>query len=117
MMLMVTGYDSVMIWVIIVAAGIGTFVLKFLFFLIFSRVNEMSPIATKILNFVPAAVLAALVAPSILVISTELNGTLIFDTPKLIAGIIAGGVAYRTNSALWTISVGLLALWTTNLVL
>ncbi|WP_026177925.1 AzlD domain-containing protein [Haladaptatus paucihalophilus] len=114
---MVTGYDSVMIWVIIVAAGIGTFVLKFLFFLIFSRINEMNPIATKILNFVPAAVLAALVAPSILVISTELNGTLIFDTPKLIAGVIAGAVAYRTNNALWTISVGLLALWTANLVL
>ncbi len=59
------------------------------------------------LRYVPVAVLTAIIVPEIL----ASDGTLDFSlgNARLIAGLIAALVAWRTKSALWTIAAGMAA--------
>ncbi len=57
----------------------------------------------RALRFVPAAVLSALVFPALLLV----EGTPSVANPRLLAGLVAAVVAWRTRSLLWTIAVGM----------
>ena len=57
----------------------------------------------------PAAVLSALVIPQLLTRNNALNVSL--SNPQLIAGIVAGLVAWRTRNVLLTILSGMAVLW------
>nr|WP_256469948.1 AzlD domain-containing protein [Natronosalvus vescus] len=102
---------------IIIAAGVGTFALRLSFILLFGRLSEVPPRVIGVLRFVPAAVLAALVVPAILSLEVDPTIGLEFEWPTLIAGTIAAVVAWRTENVLATIGVGMLVLWTLQLVL
>ncbi|WP_254543512.1 AzlD domain-containing protein [Halomarina pelagica] len=93
------------LWLVILAAGLGTFAIRLSFFLLFERVDTVPPRVRWALSFVPAAVLAALVAPEF--VSLAPGGT---STPRLLAGVLAALVAWRTESVLATIVTGLAAL-------
>ncbi|MEE9582537.1 MAG: AzlD domain-containing protein, partial [Acidimicrobiia bacterium] len=58
-------------------------------------------------RLIPAAVLAAIVAPSI----THASGAFDLGTDRFVAGVIAGVVAWRTKNVLATIGVGMGVLW------
>jgi branched-subunit amino acid transport protein len=63
---------------------------------------------TRALRFVPTAVLTAIIVPDLV-----LKGGALAISPtnaRLIAGVIAIGVAWRTKNALITIGVGMAAL-------
>jgi branched-subunit amino acid transport protein len=62
-----------------------------------------------VLAYVPPAVLAALIAPEILLRHGQIDAGL--DNPRLLAGALAVAVAFFTRSVLATIACGLLALW------
>jgi branched-subunit amino acid transport protein len=64
------------------------------------------------LRFVPPAVLAALIAPEVLMPAGNLDPTL--GNERLLAGTLAWLVAWRTRSTWLTIAAGMLALWALN---
>jgi branched-subunit amino acid transport protein len=106
------------IWLVIVAAGGGTLALRLSFILLFGRIDTVPPRVVGVLRFVPAAVLAALVAPAIVALSTAVGDPvgLAFDPAKVVAGAVAAVVAWRTESVLYTIGVGMGVLWTLTLL-
>jgi branched-subunit amino acid transport protein len=61
------------------------------------------------LRFVPPAVLTAIIVPELLYRDGQIDVAL--TNVRLLAGLIAIVVAWRTKSALFTIGVGMIALW------
>lgn len=108
---MTTSYGPTAIWLAIVAAGLCTYALRLSFILLFGRVDTVPPRLVGVLRYVPAAVLAALVAPAILSLSASPTLALQYETPKLLAGAVAVVVAWQRESVLATIGAGMGALW------
>jgi len=65
--------------------------------------------ARKALGFVPPAVLSAIIFPELLAPSGALD--ISFTNFRLIAGIIALVVAWRTGSSLLTVASGMATVW------
>jgi branched-subunit amino acid transport protein len=63
----------------------------------------------RALRYVPAAVLSAIIAPDVLMPGGALDVTL--GNERLIAGLVAVLVAWRTRNVLWTVGVGMAVLW------
>ncbi|WP_132057869.1 AzlD domain-containing protein [Halorussus amylolyticus] len=97
------------IWFVIVAASVGTFGLRLSFIALFGRIDTVPPGVERALQFVPAAVLTALVVPDLV----YLDGAFALGAtnPRLLAGGLAAVVAWRTENMLATIGVGMVALW------
>lgn len=126
---MTTNYGPVAIWLTIVGAGVLTYGLRLSFILLFGRIDTVPPRLVGVLRYVPAAVLAALVAPAIVSLSTAPTAALQyelpellarwvaptvglqFELPKLLAGAVALLVAWRRESVLATIGAGMGSLW------
>lgn len=93
-------------WLAIVAVGVGTFCLRASFLYLYERI-DLSPRAERALELVPAAVLAALVAPALLAPD---GGIAVVGNDRLLAGAAAVVVAWRTEDVLATIVVGMAVL-------
>jgi branched-subunit amino acid transport protein len=95
-------------WLIILAIGIGTFALRLSFIQMLGRASP-PPYLQRALRFVPAAVMAALVLPALV----NANGAidLSLGNERLLAGVLAAFVAWRTRQVLLTLAVGMAALW------
>jgi branched-subunit amino acid transport protein len=89
-------------------AGLVTFATRLSFIALLGRV-ETPPLLTRALRFVPPAVLSAIIFPELLVRDGTLR--LGLGNARLIAGVIAAAVAWRTRNVLLTIAVGMGALW------
>jgi branched-subunit amino acid transport protein len=100
--------STVSIWLLFVAIGLGTFLLRFLFIYLFGKI-EMPDWLRRALRFVPAAALAALVFPALTHTSGQLNLSL--QNFRLLAGLAGAMVAWRTRNVLLTILVGMILLW------
>ncbi len=96
------------LWLIIIGMGIVTFGIRLVPIVLLGRI-EIPFIMQRALRFVPAAVLTAIVVPELLYRNDQLDLSL--TNARLLAGLIAIGVAWRTKNALITIGVGMLALW------
>lgn len=92
----------------ILAAGILTFLIRLSFIALHGRVN-LPEWFTRALTFVPVAVLSAIILPELLITNGALNFTLL--NPRLIAGITAALIAWRTKNVWATIAVGMVLLW------
>ena len=101
--------DKQLIWLAIIVIGIGTFALRASFIELGGRFALPAPV-TRALRFLPAAVLSAIILPAIL---RGEAGDLYFgiDNPRLIAGIVAALVAWKTKSVLMTLAAGMGTLW------
>lgn len=95
-------------WLVMVTLGVLTFLIRLSFILLQDKWQPPEFI-TSGLRFVPVAVLTAIFIPEIAIMEDEL--VLSLENVRLLAGIIAILVAYKTKSALWTISVGMAAFW------
>ena len=96
------------IWAVIFAVGLLNYLSRLSFIAVFAR-RSMPPLLARALKFVPAAMLTALILPMI-VVGAATAGAVTFN-PKVAAAVIAGAVAFFTRSSLWTIGVGMAALW------
>jgi len=96
------------LWLTIVGMGLVTYAIRLSVIALLGRV-ELPPNFQRALRFVPPAVLSAIIFPEIL----RPGGTFYFSpvNPRLIAGLIAGLVAWRTKNVLLTIAAGMVALW------
>ena len=96
------------LWLTLVGMGLITYAIRLSIIMLLGRV-EIPPRVQRALRLVPPAVLSAIIFPELL----RPGGT--FDlsagNARLLAGVIAGLVAWRTRSALLTIAVGMVAMW------
>ena len=97
-----------MIWLVIIASGLANFAARYS---MFSNINILRvPLWLEAyVKFAPTAALSAMVAASLFVDET---GVPFEGSPsKIYAALIACCVALSTRSILFTILVGLTALW------
>ena len=107
-------YGPAAVWGVVVALGVATFGIRASFVYLFGRIDEVPDRVTNALRFVPPAVFAALVAPAIL---TPEGTVAIVGNERLVAGVVAGAVAWYLDDILATIVVGMAALWLLRFVL
>ncbi|HZZ84265.1 MAG TPA: AzlD domain-containing protein [Anaeromyxobacteraceae bacterium] len=90
------------------AAGLLTFLTRLSFIALLGRI-EVPPLLSRALRLVPPAVLSAIILPELVIRHGGLDVS--FRNPRLLAGILAAGVALWTRSVLATIAAGMAALW------
>lgn len=112
---MTTDYGPLAVWAVVLVVGVATFAIRYSFIFLFGRIDGVPPRIEEGLRFVPAAVLAALVAPAIVDPGPTVVATVLDD--RLLAGAVAAVVAWYTEDMFATIAVGLLALWAVGAVL
>ena len=93
---------------VIIAMGLATYLIRVGPFLMFAR-WELPASWQRGLQFVPAAVLAAIIVPEVLVPAGQLQ--LAPTNPRLLAALIALFVTWRWQNAILTVVVGMVALW------
>jgi branched-subunit amino acid transport protein len=96
------------IWLTIVAGGALTFLIRVSFFALMDR-WEPPVLLKRGLRYVPPAVLSAIVFPELLIRSGSLNLSL--GNVRLLAGLVAILVGWRTRNVLLTIAAGLAAFY------
>jgi branched-subunit amino acid transport protein len=95
------------IWLIMLVAGLMTYAIRLSFILLWGHVNV--PVwLQRSLRFVPPAVLTAIFFPELFLPSGSLNISIRND--RLLAGVLAALVAWRTRNIVLTILVGMVAL-------
>ncbi len=100
--------SSAVVWTVIGVIGLITFALRLSGIQLLGG-RELPPALERVLRYVPAAVLAAIVVPALVHGGT--NPGLHFENPRLLAGILAAVVAWTTRSVLATLGVGMVSLW------
>lgn len=94
-------------WLLFIVIGLITFSIRYLPIALAGR--DLPPLMLRALRYVPPAVLSAIFVPEIVMPTGTLNLTL--ANPRIIAGVLAIGVAYFSKNVLLTILVGMVALW------
>ncbi|MFC5278487.1 AzlD domain-containing protein [Halorubrum rubrum] len=97
------------VWAAILVIGALTYGIRLSFIHLFGRIDEVPARVRRPLRYVPPAVLAALVLPDLVTVGPSLAGTVVDE--RLLAGVVAGAVAWRTENVFATIAVGMGALW------
>ena len=97
-----------LVWSTIIAIALITFVMRFFPIALLSRL-ELPALLKRALVYVPPAVMTAIVAPALFFPGAA--PTIALDTPRLVAAAIAALVAWRTQGVLWTVVLGMAALW------
>lgn len=96
------------LWLTIVGVSIGTYLLRLSFIELWKWLT-VPPILMRALDYVPAAVLAALVMPALMRSGGAVD--LSVDNLRLYAGLLAALVAWYSRNMLLTLAVGMAALW------
>lgn len=100
--------DMSIYWPVVLGIGLGTFAIRYSFILIMDRLT-LPDAFHRMLRFIPASVLTALVTPSVLL---HKNGVTAFaGWDRLIAALVAVLVAWKTRNTLATIASGMVVLW------
>lgn len=95
------------IWLIIILGGLLTYLIRLSFIALYGRV-EMPDLMRRSLRFIPPAVLSAIIFPELFVRSGQVDISL--GNLRLIAGIVAILVAWKTRNTLLTIIIGMATL-------
>ena len=95
------------IWLVFLLGGLLTFGMRFSFVYLLGK-NEVPETMRRALRFVPPSVLTAIVVPELVIRSGQLDFSL--TNFRLLAGVVAILVAWKTKNTLLTIAVGMLAL-------
>jgi len=92
------------LWLTIIVIGLLTYAIRLSFILFFSRI-DIPALLQRALRFVPMAVLSAIVFPALFLPKGTL--ALSYSNARLIAGIVAVIIAWRTKNVLVTLVVGM----------
>ena len=95
-------------WEIIAGVSIVTFLLR-ASFIVFADPQRFAHAFRQALTFVPPSVLAAIVAPGLLMPQGVFDPSL--SNPRWIAGLIALAFAARTRHSLAAVALGMPVLW------
>ena len=108
-------HGAVVVWTAIAAVAVGTWLFRTSFVVLFGYLDEIPPRVSRILALIPAAVIAAIIAPDLLVREGSL--AIGIENERLLAGIVAFAVAWYTENMFVTIVVGMATLWALSFVL
>ena len=92
----------------ILGMGLITFAIRVTLFLLPAGA-QLPEWLLRALRYVPAAVLSAIIAPELLMPGGVFDLSL--GNERLLAGVVAILVAWRTRNVIWTVGVGLVVLW------
>lgn len=95
-------------WLAVIAAGLLTYATRLSPIISYGRF-EMPKTVERGLRFVPVAVLTAIFLPELVYLQQDLM--ISYRNPRFIAGLLAIVVAWRTKNVMYTILIGMLALW------
>lgn len=95
------------LWLTMLAAGLLTYGIRLSFIQLFTNM-EIPSLVRRGLRLVPPAVMSAIIAPDLLLPDGVLN--LSATNLRLLAGLLATLVAWRTKNVVLTILVGMVAL-------
>lgn len=110
-----TSYSPATIWILILVIGVGTFALRMSMIALLGRVEQTPPAVERILRFIRPAVLAALIAPAVVLLNGEASLLDPFN-PRPLAALVATLVAWKTHNVLLTIGSGMGVLWILQVV-
>ena len=101
------------LWLTVLGMGLITYAIR-LSFVLFGERGQEPAVFQRGLKFVPTAVLSAIILPELL----QPGGTLDISlgNARLLAGLIAALVAWRTQNVLATIGAGMGALWILEII-
>ena len=105
---------KIMILLAIILIGIITFGYRLSFIMLMDKLH-VSPFWARALRFVPIAALTAIITPELLVRDQALDFSL--GNVRLLAGVIATFVAWRTRNLTATLVIGMAAFWLLMLIL
>jgi len=105
---MLSGVQLAWLWVSLFAAGLITYSLRFVFILLFGRL-EVPGWLKRSLRFIPPAVLTAIIFPEIFI--SNGNIAINLGNTRLLPGIVAILVAWRTKNTILTIIIGMVTMW------
>jgi branched-subunit amino acid transport protein len=96
------------LWLIIIGMGVITYTIR-LSMIVLSGQIQLGDHLQRALRYVPPAVLSAIILPEMI----QPGGTLDISlgNERLLAGLIAIVVSWYTNNMLWTVAIGMIALW------
>ena len=100
--------STLALWLAIAGAGAVTFALRLSFIALLGRTGTPHSFG-RALRFVPAAVLTAVVIPLLFYEDGALEVSL--GNERLLAGLVAALIAWRTRSVLFTLGGGMATLW------
>jgi branched-subunit amino acid transport protein len=95
------------LWAVILVVGAINYLSRLSFIEFFAR-RSMPPLLARALRYVPAAMLTALVVPMVVDVTPQ---GLEPHVPKVLAALVATLVAWFKLGTLWTLGVGMAALW------
>lgn len=95
-------------WLIVVLVGLGTYLTRLSFIGILGA-KEIPTYIERPLRLVAPAAIAAIAIPELVAPADVVD--ISFDNLRLLAGLIAIVVAWRTRSIGWTIASGMTSLW------
>ena len=96
------------LWFVILGGMVVTYLIRLSFITLLPHERLPEPLR-KALGYVPPSVLAALILPSLAAPQGPLELTL--ANPRLLAGAVAGLIAWRLRNTWVTIAVGMGLLW------
>jgi len=96
------------LWLLLLAMGAVTFASRIFMIALMGRV-QVPDLLVRALKYVPPAVLSAIIAPELLRPAGVLDVSL--SNARLLAGVAAILVAWRTRSILLTLAVGMGLMW------
>ncbi len=100
--------NNIQLILTILIIGLGTFIFRFSFIHLYGRM-KLPQWVHRAMRFVPPAVMSALIFPAILIKDQEL--WLSYENPRLLAGMVAIVIAWKTKNLLLTIATGLGIFW------
>lgn len=102
-------------FLLIAGMAIITFSIRYVVLAASSKIT-LSPKLTQLLQYIPPAVLTAIVVPAVLI--PEGNELLLtVENPRLIGAIAAVLISYWTNNLLLAIGIGMLTFFVANVLL
>jgi branched chain amino acid efflux pump len=102
------------IWIVMAFIGALTFLTRLSFIALSGR-WDAPPLFRSALRFVPVAILTAIVVPELVMHTGTLDLSL--TNARLLAGIIAILVAWRTRNTVLTIVIGMAAFWALQIII
>jgi branched-subunit amino acid transport protein len=100
--------STLTLWLAVAGAGIITFALRLSFIALLGRI-ELPILLSRALRFVPAAVFTAVVVPLLFYVDGVAEVSL--GNERLLAGLAAVLIAWRTRSVPLTLVGGMATLW------
>ena len=96
------------LWLVVIGMGVITYAIR-LSMIVLSGQIQLSDSLQRALRYVPPAVLSAIIVPEMV----QPGGTLDLSlgNERLLAGLIAIVVAWTTKNMIWTVAIGMIALW------